>query len=409
MGIVNKLTKLRQYVVPEGIDLLEDVLPVLLRYSLPALADQMNKALYARDHEQIDDLLNQIQLLLNDHFRPTYGQEFSFDEDRELWLTYFQRQRQQGNFSALEHAIEIFPFIFDMAGKRYCGALLDSCPHSGCGGFFEHSTQLTCPKCGHYREFCRKGPHVNGRCRMHGGEQSESELAPVNPTMSLQTTLAHQSSYQTRLPGRLGVIYDELARSVNYPSDHLSLLSEIILLRAKVLEAAENLAEFDPIAIEREIDRERRRLNRAMDREDYSEVKICVKRLNLIINEAAQHKRNWDGVVPLIVTMARLSQIEQERIIKSKRMVSTEELSMVVNQTVQDFLGMFGGMTNAVQDYLNKAISARMTEKQYARIEAYLIGQELNHSLRHILRRYVESQMRGEAAPPDVVVDEYRS
>lgn len=406
MGIINKLEELEQYVLPGGQLVLEDVLPLLFRYSLPALGDQLKAAVSERNKPEIEDTIQQIKLMLTDHYHPPYRQDLVFDEDHEVWINYVDRQYKYENWVALAHAAEVFPFIFDMAGKRYCGGMLDNCG-KGCSGIYSQRNQLECSVCGKHRRFCKSGPRATGRCKRHGGNDPiSSDIVPAtSPTLELQ--IANHTSYQHRLPGRLGTIYDELTRGATYPSDHLSLLSEIILLRAKVLEAAENLAEFDPVSIQREIDNIRRKINNYMDEDNYVRVRQQVIKLNQVINEASAHKRGWDKVVPLIVTMAKLSQVEQQRILQSKSTVTTEELSMVVNQVVQDFLGMLGGMAEATQRYLNTQFAQTLPD-EYLKIEMILAGSEMREDIKTVLARYVAGRMRGMDAPPDVVVGEWR-
>ena len=406
MGIISKLEELEQYVLPAGQLVLEDVLPLLFRYSLPALGDQLQEAVVGRKKREITATVKQIKRMLTEHYHPPYGQDLVFEEDREVWLTYVDRQYKHTNWAALVHAAEIFPFVFDMAGKRYCGELLDNCG-KGCRGYFSQRNQLTCSACGKPRRFCTSGPRANGRCKRHGGNDPISkEIVPAtSPSLELQ--IANHTSYKQRLPGRLGTIYDELTRGAAYPSDHLSLLSEIILLRAKVLEAAENLAEFDPVSIQRDIDNVRRKINHYLDEENYRMMRLQVIELNKIITQASEHKRGWDKVVPLIVTMAKLSQVEQQRILQSKSTVTTEELSMVVGQVVQDFLGLLGGMAEEVQRYLD-AYFAQTLSDEYRKIDAVFSGPEMKNNLKTVLSRHVEKQMRGVGATPDVVVGEWR-
>lgn len=321
-------------------------------------------------------------------YSPGIARNGTYDKDRLTFIRTARLFLDEQRFDGLRLLVDQFWGIFHPDQKRYCGRINKTCSTKGCLHKFVSVKQVICPECDAPRQMCRQPPtSTNGRCEEngHGGYTNTTKM--IGKWNGIDATNAGRlSAYSAAMLPSLRGAYDQL---VSDP-DFLAMVGEIGLLGARNVILLQQMDEFDPLTVERELRTNLAQLKSSVESGLHPQRALgFINEMQHIMDIARDNSKRWSELKDNIGIMARLSDTERKRLVEAQHTITKAEVEMLLEVARTGIQTSINNSGRQILQTIMRLMESRVDASEFAAMEKLFEAISLGRIIEDTLSKHI--------------------
>jgi hypothetical protein len=322
MSISQKIDSLRPHLDERGLDILDELSDLVLRFSPEHALRQTLIEIDSIDFDKdrLLELIDELELATAKYKQPERRFVSYFKVDLESYFDLLRSFVNMGLLGDARKTLDRYDKIFDWP-KKQCGKLNYTCSGKDCEHKFEKG-QVVCPLCGTTRRLCKSGvSNIGARCHVHTSYIVKSNVYNSN---------GRSRVYAQSLPAELEQSFIDVISDPNY----LSVAPEIASLAARNAQLMSHLGDVDYIEVQTMVRQTISRMKKARSDDDMLGVWECTAEIERLLTDVRDDKRRWDEIASISGRLGRLADSERKRLIEEQKVITIAEMYALQDEMI---------------------------------------------------------------------------